>query len=89
MPEDALWSTKRFYGSHRHEVFYGTANRKLSIKDGLVIFLTPELHNMSKKGIHFNNDFDLYAKIKAQKAWQKYYNKTTDDFIKRYGRSFL
>ena len=78
MPEDERWSTKRFAGSHRHEVF-GGANRQLSIKDGLIIFLTPEMHNMSDKGIHFI----------GQEVWQKCYNKTKEDFIARYGKSYL
>ena len=89
MPEDELWKTKRFKGSHRHEIFGGTANRQLSIKDGLIIFLTPEMHNMSNIGIHFNKEFMDYAHKIGQLTWQKYYNKTEDDFIKRYGKSYL
>ena len=83
------WDNKRFPGSHRHEVFFGVRNRKKSIEDGLVIFLTPEMHNMSSKGIHYNWDFNLYAKQEAQATWMKYYNKTTKDFIARYGRNYL
>ena len=60
MPKSIFWEIKRFHGSHRHEVF-GGANRQLSIEDGLVIFLVPEMHNMSNKGIHFNKEFMDYA----------------------------
>jgi hypothetical protein len=88
MPEDEFWKTKRFKGSHRHEVF-GGVNRQRSIKDGLVIFLNPEMHNMSDKGIHFNTAFRDYAHYVGQKAWMKYYNKTKEDFIKEYGRNYL
>ena len=53
MPDNPpYWRNRREDGLHRHEVFFGTANRQKSIRDGLVIFLTPELHNMSNKGIH-------------------------------------
>lgn len=83
-----FWHNYRFQGSHRHEVLFGK-NRKKSIEDGLVIFLEPEMHNMSKKGIHFNWDFDLYAKQEAEKVWLSYYNKTIDDFVARYGRNYL
>lgn len=89
MKPDVKWSTRRFEGSHRHEIFFGTANRQKSIEDGLVVFLKPEDHNMSNKGIHFNKEFDLYAKKKAQLRWQEFYNKTEEQFIKRYGRSWL
>ena len=90
MPENPLYSTTRFYGSHRHEVFEGrTGNRDKSIEDGLVIFLTPEMHNMSNAGIHFNKKFRQKVQKIAQETWQEYYNKTEDDFRKRYGKSFL
>ena len=81
-----LWRNERFNGSHRHEVFFGTSNRKISIEDGLVVFLKPELHNMSNKGVHFNREFDLMLKRQAVKIWCEYYNKTEEDFRKRYGK---
>lgn len=89
MPEDEFWRTERFPGSHRHEVFGGRGRRELSIEDGLVIFLTPEMHDMSDKGIHFNKEFRDYSHRVGQKAWQEYYNKTKEDFIARYGKSYL
>ena len=88
MPKDDLWSTEHFEGSHKHHVF-GGANRKLSEKDGLYFYLKPEMHNMSDKGIHFNKDFMDYAHKVGQLAWQEYYNKTTEDFIARYGKNYL
>lgn len=90
MPKNHNYSTKRtsIY-SHRHEVFFGTRNRQLSIEDGLIVFLRPEMHNLSKKGVHFDRLFDLYLKRIAEKVWLEYYNKTIEDFIKRYGRNYL
>ena len=69
-------------------MFFG-ANRQKSIKYGLVVFLTPAMHNMSNKGVHFNREFDLYLKRIGQKAWQDYYNKTKEDFLKEFKRSYL
>ena len=83
------WRNKRFEGSHRHEVFFGTANRKKSIEDGLVIYLTPELHNMSDKGIHFNRSFDLWAKRVAERTWIEYYGLAVVEFVNRYGKNYL
>ena len=52
-PRPPLYSNERFFGSERHEIFEGrTGNREKSIKDGLVIFTTPELHRILKKAIH-------------------------------------
>ena len=83
------WRNERAEGLVRHEIFFGTANRKKSIEDGLVIFLTPTMHNMSKHGIHFDKHFDLYAKRQGERAWLNYYHKSVEDFRQRYGKSWL
>lgn len=89
MPESEFYKTKRFKGSHRHEVFYGTANRQKSIEYGLVIFLTPEMHNMSERGIHFNREFDLTVKQIAQKAAMKHYEWNMTEWISIFGKNYL
>lgn len=89
MKPDVRWSTTRFAGSHRHEIFFGKGNRQKSIEDGLVIFLKPEDHNMGDNGIHKNREFDLYAKRKAQARWMEFYGKTVEQFRARYGRNYL
>ena len=89
MPCDVRWSKQRFEGLHKHHIFGGSPNRKHSDEDGLVIFLRPEDHNMSDRGIHANREFDLYAKRKAQLRWMEFYGKTEEQFRKRYGKSWL
>lgn len=84
-----LWRNKRLYGLNRHEVFFGVRNRQKSIDDGLVVFLTPEMHNMSNKGVHFNKKFRDMMQKEGQKRWMEYYNKTIEDFRKRYGKNYL
>lgn len=73
---------------HIHEVFYGTANRKKSIEDGCCIWICPEHHNMSNNGIHFNKKIDNEIKIIMRNKWCEYYNKTLEEFIGRYGKSY-
>lgn len=70
------------------DVFYGTANRRLSDEDGCVVYLC-QFHHTGAAGVHFNKKIDLALKAKCQLQWQKHYNKTTEDFIRRYGRSYL
>jgi hypothetical protein len=90
MPPNAYYSTVRTpTHCHRHEVFFGTANRKKSIKDGLVVFLTPNMHNMSCFGVHQNREFDLILKRIGEQAWCDHYGKTIDDFIREYGKNYL
>lgn len=88
MPKDPRYSTERFLGSHRHEIFYG-ANRKKSIELGLYVFLKPELHNMSKKGVHFDKEFNLYLKKKGQKVAMDFYGWNVEKFIKEFGKNYL
>ena len=71
-----------------HHVYYGTANRKLSDIDGCVVWLCM-YHHTGTAGAHLNYNVSLRLKQEMQKAWQEYYNKTTEDFIKRYGKNYL
>lgn len=84
------WDNKRFFGSHRHEAFFGVRNRQKSIDDGLIVFLTYENHE-GTNGVHGKKGhyLDNMIKVEAEIAWLKYYNKTIEDFIKRYGRNYL
>ena len=73
-----------------HEVFFGTANRKLSIEDGLVIPLCKFKHHAGNLiGIHKDKELNIKWKKIAEKRWMDYYKKTETDFIKRYGKSYI
>ena len=94
MPESQYYSTERFYGSERHEVFegYATKNRQYSIEDGLVIFITPKQHRIGKYSVHKNPKYwreEIKIQEIAEQAWIDYYGKTKDDFRNRYGRNYL
>ena len=73
---------------HIHEVFFGK-NRQISIKDGMCVYLCGKHHNQSNEGVHFNPDLDIKLKHIAENRWLEYYNKTMDDFIKKYGRWYI
>lgn len=88
MPPSPYYKTERFPGSHKHHVF-GGANRWKSDEYGLVVFLTPEAHNMSDKGIHANREFDLYVKRIAQRAAMEEYGWTIDNFREIFGKNYL
>lgn len=74
-------------GVHKHHVFYGTANRKLSEKYGCWVWLCPIHHNMSNEGVHFNRELDLQIKKKCQERWEQE-NGSRAEFIKVFGRSW-
>ena len=72
---------------HIHEVFFGWANRKLSIKYGCCISLCARHHNMSGDGVHFNRALDLSIKKDMQKRFEEVYKDL--DFVKIFGRNYL
>ncbi len=78
------------YNLHLHHVIFGVANRKLSDKDGLTVYLCYE-HHEGTSGVHGKNghELDLELKKLAQKRWMECYDKTEYDFRQRYGRSYL
>lgn len=91
MSKSILQNNKKCYitKSTNNLQFGGTANRKLSEEDGMWIWLRADWHNMSDYGVHFNKELDLKLKRIAQKRWQEYYHKTKEDFIKKYGKSYI
>ena len=73
---------------HLHHIFYGTANRSLSDKDGCVVYLCVD-HHTGTTGVHHNQKLNITLKQKCQIAWQEQNNKTVEDFIDRYGKSYI
>lgn len=74
------------YGTEIHHVFFGTANRKLSTKYGLVVGLCPE-HHRGNKGVHNNRELDLELKRMAQAKFTDTYQNL--DFLAIFGRNYL
>lgn len=75
-------------GLERHHIMFGTANRRLSEEDGLVVYLCHYHHRLihdSSKG----REFDIALKQAAELAWLKHYGGNIRDFVERYGKNFL
>ena len=72
-------------GTELHHCIHGNANRKIADKDGLTVKLCNTCHRLlHDKGIH---DRDLQQI--AERSYLEHYNKTVNDFIKRYGKNYL
>ncbi len=85
-----------------HHVIEGTANRRLSDEDKLVIPLCRRHHNESGMSVHHNKEMKVMSHIIGQLAWEKAYivekrglpmddieEEAREAFRKRYGQSFL
>lgn len=94
MSESIMQKERRCYlcgaetGLDRHHVMNGP-NRRRAEKDGLWIYLCRSCHDRT----HFDPDWSgknmLLLKCEAQKSWQEHYRKTTGEWIKAYGKSYL
>ena len=75
------------YGTEIHHIFFGTANRKLSDKYGLVVGLCYN-HHRGRKGIHNGNrELDIMLKQIAQTRFRQVYPEV--DFLAVFGKNFL
>ena len=74
---------------HRHHIYGGNGRRQISDREGCWLYLCPNHHNMSRFGIHFDKELDKAFKEDCQRRWMRQNNKTTQDFIDTFGRSYL
>lgn len=75
------------YNLHKHHIFFGSANRKLSEKYGCWCYLCARHHNMSNEGIHFNKPLDTKLKQYTQKKFNEVYPDL--DFMRIFGKNYL
>lgn len=74
---------------HKHHIFYGTANRKLSEKYGCWCYLCARHHNMSDHGVHADNLLDLKLKKECQEILERELAWPRERVIETFGRSWL
>jgi len=75
-------------GLEAHEVFFGTSNRTHSLKEGLWVWLCAE-HHRGDTGVHKCIALNCELKQIAQAKWQQVNGKGSDDFIAKFGKSWL
>ena len=64
----------RMTGLERHHIFGGMANRKISEKYGLTVYLCHECHT-GTEGAQYDKTRNLELKRKAQEAFQNIYGR--------------
>lgn len=72
---------------HEHHVFFGTANRRLSEKYGLKVYLCVEHHETGKEAVHQNRDVRIRLEKEGQKAFEREY--PTLSFLAVFGMNRL
>lgn len=71
-----------------HHIYGGYGRREISEREGFIIPLTPQEHNMSDTAIHFNKPLDLMIKRRCQAKYESM-GHSREEFIKLIGRSYL
>ena len=74
---------------HKHHIFYGTANRKLSEKYGCWCYLCARHHNLSDHSVHADNLLDLKLKKECQEILERELAWTREEVSATFGRSWL
>ena len=67
---------------------YGAANRKISEKYGLKVWLCHTHHNEPPNGVHFNSGTCRWLKATAQKKAMEYYGWDVDTFRGIFGKNY-
>lgn len=73
---------------HRHHIYYGYANRKLSEKYGCWCYLCGYHHNLSNEGVHFDKHMDDWLKQYCQKTLESQ-GWSRKQFMDTFGRNYL
>lgn len=83
--EKTCYFCPKCYGLERHHVMSGTANRKLSEKYGLWVWLCHD-HHTGKEGAQYEKDLNTLLKQQAQKAFESIHGHKLwmDTFRKNY-----
>ena len=85
-----------------HHIFYGSGRRKISDREGLIVYLCSECHR-GTKGVHGRDGGQLGDRLKriAQEAWEKRFiqleypyrlhaeDAAREAFIRMMGRNYL
>lgn len=73
------------YATDVHHVVHGCGRRKLADEDRLTVGLCHRCHML----LHDKGNFDRELQKIGQKTWMEHYHKTINDFIDRFGKSYL
>lgn len=71
---------------HEHHVIHGWANRKLSEKYGLKVYLCLYHHETGKEAVHQNADINKMLKAYAQRTFEKKWPEK--DFYGIFGKNY-
>lgn len=87
--EKVCFITEGTQNLHKHHVYFGSGQRKISEDNGFWCYLTGYLHNQSEVGVHGRDghQLDLFLKKCCQTAYEE--TGTRERFMQIVGRNYL
>lgn len=74
---------------HKHHIYYGMSNRRLSEKYGCWLWLCVHHHVLGPGAVHENKDLDLKLKKLCQVKWEELGIGSREEFMRTFGRNYL
>ena len=84
--EKRCWICGSVIGLECHHIMSGTANRKLSERYGLKVWLCHE-HHTGRSGVQYNAVLNRQLRMDAQYAFEQKYDRAT--WMKVFGKNYL
>jgi len=78
---------RKYHVLHKHHVFSGSANRKISEEEGFTCWLCPEHHEFSRAAVHRNAENMARLRRIAQREYEKTH--TREEFMTLIGKNYL
>lgn len=74
---------------HKHHIYFGNPQRKISEKHGFWVYLAGYLHNQSNIGVHGKDghELDLMLKRHCQMEYEKTHSR--EEFMQLIGKNYL
>ncbi len=72
---------------HRHHIYFGNPNRRISEQNGFWVWLRSDWHNGASYGVHFDRSLDLELKRACQAMYEHTHSR--EEFIKLIGKNYL
>ena len=85
--EKECWVCRTTLNLEDHHIIYGWANRRLSEKYGLKVWLCHE-HHTGNTGVHSNQKLNKDLRKLAQTYFEEHYG-TREDFMRIFGENYL
>jgi hypothetical protein len=82
--EKVCYITGATHDLHRHHIYHGTSNRKVSDDNGFWVWLRWDWHNGAKYGVHSDRLLDLSFKMACQKKFEETHSR--EEFMELIGK---